>query len=136
MATQTPSALKPGQLDELRRQIHERMALLDREIREDAQRLRQENADSLSNPAADTGDASIADLIADLHSAELDRDVQELRELSASLARIEDGTFGECMDCGQDIGFPRLNAQPIARRCLECQQRFEATHGTPGAPTL
>ena len=51
-----------------------------------------------------------------------------------ALQRLEDGTYGTCVDCGKEIPAERLKAQPEAIRCVEDQRRFEAAHGTTGGP--
>jgi RNA polymerase-binding protein DksA len=127
-------ALDGRQLDQLRRKIDERRRALAAEIDDDEDRFRKDNVGELAGPTADPADASVADLIADIDGAEADRDLRELRELEAALARIDQGTYGECVDCGRDIGFERLMAQPTARRCIECQSRYEKTFAVPGAP--
>jgi len=71
------------------------------------------------------GDQASADLIADVGEAEMTRDLDELCALEAALKRVEDGTYGLCGDCGEEIPFARLRAQPGARRCLACQAHHE-----------
>jgi len=44
-----------------------------------------------------------------------------------ALARIEDGDFGECLDCGEPISPKRLMAIPWAECCVQCQSRREET---------
>jgi DnaK suppressor protein len=44
------------------------------------------------------------------------------REVLAALQRLEQGTYGKCERCGQDIVFERLEARPMARLCVSCQQ--------------
>ena len=43
-----------------------------------------------------------------------------LRAIAAAFARMEDGEFGWCEDCGEFIGFPRLDVDPCAVRCVSC----------------
>jgi DnaK suppressor protein len=43
-----------------------------------------------------------------------------LDQVDAALARIEQGTFGKCENCGQSIAEPRLSALPYAALCVEC----------------
>jgi RNA polymerase-binding transcription factor DksA len=50
---------------------------------------------------------------------------QQLAEVDAALARIEDGSYGKCVDCGEDMLDERLDARPEAARCLSCQQALE-----------
>jgi RNA polymerase-binding protein DksA len=43
----------------------------------------------------------------------------QLTEIDAALARLDDGTYGKCEDCGKPIGDERLEARPTARFCME-----------------
>ncbi len=43
------------------------------------------------------------------------------QQVEAALQRLRDGEYGECRECGEDIGFPRLKARPEAPLCLACQ---------------
>lgn len=49
----------------------------------------------------------------------------ELKAIEVALLRIEDGSFGICEDCDEEIPIKRLYALPFARRCIECQERHE-----------
>jgi DnaK suppressor protein len=53
------------------------------------------------------------------------RENAELDAIDAALKRIEDGTYGVCIDCGADIPAPRLHAAPETARCISCQGKFE-----------
>lgn len=44
----------------------------------------------------------------------------ELRLIDRALARIDDGSFGECIKCGNPVGEGRLNAIPYAELCIGC----------------
>jgi len=129
-------SLTAGQLDELKRALDARHAALEAEIREDAQRAREDTVPDLAGPAPDAGDASVADLIAGLDSSEFERDITEFREIEAALDRIAKGGYGICTDCGSDIAFERLRAQPAARRCISCQSAHERAFAGPGTPSL
>src|SRR6202008_833051 len=48
-----------------------------------------------------------------------------LGSIDAELGRIADGTFGECMVCGEEIGAKRLEALPWTRYCISCQESSE-----------
>ena len=48
-----------------------------------------------------------------------------LEEVERALHRIEDGKFGICEDCGQEIAKARLEALPWAALCIDCQSRAE-----------
>jgi len=49
-------------------------------------------------------------------------------EIEAALARIDDGTYGVCEQCGEPIGARRLDAVPWARRCFTCETEHEKEH--------
>lgn len=52
----------------------------------------------------------------------LDRESQMLRNVRAALHRIDDGTFGTCIHCEEDISPKRLNAVPWTPLCIQCQE--------------
>ena len=48
-----------------------------------------------------------------------------LSKIEAALRKIEEGSFGECVSCGDDIGIARLKARPVAELCIECKSEQE-----------
>jgi len=58
-----------------------------------------------------------------LHSARGQRD-----EVLAALARLEDNSYGKCVDCGHEIPEGRLDARPDAARCVGCQSKWAKRH--------
>ena len=48
-----------------------------------------------------------------------------LAKVDAALTKIEQGSFGECVSCGEDIGVKRLKARPVAELCIECKSEQE-----------
>jgi RNA polymerase-binding transcription factor DksA len=57
--------------------------------------------------------------------AKVERDLAELRDIDAARKRIRNGKYGRCVDCGADIDLGRIQTQPDACRCLQCQLRAE-----------
>lgn len=60
-----------------------------------------------------------------------ERDKKLLAKVNLALKRIEDGSFGECMDCGEFIGTRRLKSRPVTTLCIVCkekQERYEKEH--------
>lgn len=49
--------------------------------------------------------------------------VAELADIDAALARVADGSYGVCVDCGRAIPVARLRARPTATRCVACAER-------------
>jgi len=54
-----------------------------------------------------------------------DRERRLIRKIQAAIQRIEDGTFGICEECGEEISIPRLKARPVTRLCINCKSRQE-----------
>src|ERR1700687_2788453 len=52
-------------------------------------------------------------------------DRQLLLMVAGALARLREGTFGECVSCGKEITAKRLEAVPWTRHCIECQEKAE-----------
>jgi DnaK suppressor protein len=88
----------------------------------------QDDYAQIASEAPDTGDSSFADLSVDLGNAAVSRDLTELRAIQTARNRMENGSYGECTECGFDIPYKRLLAQPTAERCAPCQQAYEKTH--------
>jgi len=124
------------QLEEFEALLKRRRQQLVTELLEDVARSRDESYADLAGSVTDLGDEALADLLADLDNAEVARDMRTVRELDAALARIADGSYGSCADCGEDIGLQRLRAYPTAERCIKCQEVHEKTHAGRGEPRL
>jgi DnaK suppressor protein len=54
-----------------------------------------------------------------------DRERQLLSKIDEAMARIEEGTFGTCMDCEENIEIRRLEARPVSTLCIACKERQE-----------
>jgi RNA polymerase-binding protein DksA len=136
LARERPMALTQQQTQELHRMVDQRRSALLAEIARDLGKMREDRLADISEPAGDPGDESVASLISDLDQAETDRDISELRTLEAARQRIAEGRYGVCSNCGEDIGYERLRANPAAERCIVCQTRFEKTHASSAGTTL
>jgi len=62
-----------------------------------------------------------------------DRERKLILKIREALQRIEDGSFGQCESCGDDIGTERLSARPVTTLCIECKRKQEATERARGA---
>jgi DnaK suppressor protein len=90
----------------------------------------------LKNRMDDTDDWAVADLETAMDVAEVSRDAAGLQEVEAALARIKDNSYGTCLECGAPIPLTRLDASPMAARCIACQEQLEAAMRHRGAGTL
>jgi RNA polymerase-binding protein DksA len=128
--------LSQTELDEMKATIEERRKSLGAEIKSDLARSRSDSFGAIAGEAPDSGDQAMAALVADTDNAETNRDIRELQELDAARVRIEEGSYGTCNDCGDDIPIARLRAYPGAMRCITCQSLYERTHSHPSEPKL
>ena len=62
----------------------------------------------------------------DRENAMLEAAEDQRVQVRAALARIEDGSYGTCTDCGAQISEARLQVRPEAARCIDCQSKAEA----------
>ena len=78
------------------------------------------------DPGKDEGDRANTSLAREMDLENKSRDRALLASVDAALKRIRDGTFGACLNCGQEINPKRLEAIPWVRFCITCQ---ELIHG-------
>ncbi len=123
------------ELARLKQALLARREQLALEVKEGQERrLNEDSFSTLAGEVADAGDASLATEQSDLRNTQIERDLAELRDIDAALERFADGTYGTCVRCARDIGLARLNANPSAQRCIDCQTAYEhqfAGHATP-----
>jgi len=93
------------------------------------ERTRREDWAARANEVPDSGDDSAANQQHAIEQAEMDREIAELRAIRLAQHRLNDGEYGYCIDCGDDIPERRLIAQPAAERCVHCQERHERQMG-------
>ncbi|MBP8646294.1 MAG: RNA polymerase-binding protein DksA [Syntrophobacteraceae bacterium] len=62
-----------------------------------------------------------------------DRERKLILKIREALQRIEDGNFGICEVCGDDIGIDRLKARPVTTQCIDCKRKQEAAERARGS---
>ena len=128
--------LTDRQIGKLKEKMLARQRLLTEEVSAQRTQAAEEgNEDAIGGPG-DAGDESVVRMVTDLHLQEAGRDMEELRDIDSALARIANGSYGRCEECGTDIDYARLEVQPTAWRCVECQSQFEKTHAHRDTPTM
>jgi DnaK suppressor protein len=105
---------------------------LERERKMAAIRLRQMGGSITLEEAATPADSvwDEADHIQASEQREMgllsrERLVERIERLTAALKRMDDGTYGTCVECGKPIGQARLRAIPEVATCVSCQERIE-----------
>ncbi|RPJ06127.1 MAG: TraR/DksA family transcriptional regulator [Deltaproteobacteria bacterium] len=78
-----------------------------------------------SSLGSDIGDMSTLNTSSDLSAAIAARYADMLREIDQALSKLEEGTYGLCEECGEEIDGRRLEALPFTPYCLQCQKKIE-----------
>lgn len=60
------------------------------------------------------------------------RESMLIKKIRESLQDIEEGVYGTCESCGEDIAIERLKARPVTRHCIRCKTRIEALEKLTG----
>ena len=90
-----------------------------------------EDASRPADPAGDVADKAFERSRAEVEHDLIEMSLQELAEIAALRERLANGTYGECIDCGEPIAAARLAVNPTARRCAACQALHEKTSSAP-----
>lgn len=118
--------LSESQLALLEGKLREQQAGLRAEVKEERAKSDNERERRSAREVQDRGDEANTEQWREANAAMIDHHVDEISGIQAALARVESGTYGFCVDCGEIIGFNRLQAYPSANRCLECQSKVES----------
>ena len=105
------------EIDRFRRILTARVAELERFTRQRDEIAVERSADQLEEIQAASQRA--------LAVCNLDREFNQLRDARAALRRIEEGSFGICQGCDEDIHPKRLAAVPWATFCIRCQEAVD-----------
>lgn len=117
--------LSPVQRKSLEERLVDRRAALRAEVKSQFANADDPQAVGLKNWIENNEDWGAGDVLAQLDIAMVSRDLTELTEVEAALARMREGPYGTCEDCGATIPYARLQANPAALRCIACQDALE-----------
>jgi len=118
--------LSESQLLLLANKLRDQQAELRSEVQEERAKVGNELERRSDREVQDRGDEANTDQWRETNAAMIDHHVDEISGIQAALSRLESGTYGWCVDCGEQIGFQRLEAYPSANRCLACQSKVES----------
>lgn len=105
--------------------LNERSEALEVLISQSTSSSIQQNYIDLNGGVGDQADASLVDQIADQALMDVSRHMDELNDVRQAQQRMREGSYGLCMDCGNSINPARLHANPVALRCMPCQEKWE-----------
>ena len=117
------NGLDQGQLAILESLLEQRRAALARQDDIDV----VESTHHLPVEEVETSPADMATvrLLNDLALEAAGMNAAQMLSVKRAIAKLDDGSYGECEECGNPIGFSRLQARPDARLCITCQTRAE-----------
>ena len=75
----------------------------------------------------DAEEQSVDDFVTEVDMALMQMKSETLSRIDQAIARLENGTYGLCQECDQEIAAARLKALPFAALCRECQEDTETT---------
>ena len=124
MATaRTAVSAKTTRYNELKKMLDNRRRELVAEVQGRMRDVRNEG--SKERDVLDQGESSEVDIQEDIELALIQMKSETLNKIHAALRRLEEGSYGDCFECGDEISEARLRALPFAVRCKECEEARE-----------
>jgi len=121
--TRARAAAKTSRYNELRKMLEHRRRELMKQVQVKIRDVRAEGGKD--RDVLDQGESSEVDIQEDIEFALIQMKSETLTKVNEALRRHEEGTYGNCFECGDEIGEARLRALPFAVRCKDCEEARE-----------
>lgn len=108
-------------LETFKKRLEERQQAL----RKTVSRTEEDGRIADQDSAQDIADRAASSYTKEFLFSQSNNERQLLAMVETALARIREGDFGECVNCGNEINVKRLEAVPWTRYCIECQEKRE-----------
>lgn len=108
-------------LDAFKKRLEDRQ----RELRSQVSRTEQDGRAADLDTAQDIADRASSSYQKEFLFHQSSNERQLLQMVEGALSRIREGSFGECISCGNEINPKRLEAVPWTRHCIACQEKLE-----------
>jgi DnaK suppressor protein len=122
-ATRAGVSAKTTRYNELKKMLDNRRRELMAEVQGRMRDVRTES--NKERDVLDQGESSEVDIQEDIELALIQMKSETLNKIEAALRRLDDGSYGNCFECGEEISAARLKALPFAVRCKECEEARE-----------
>ncbi|MBN2381617.1 RNA polymerase-binding protein DksA [bacterium] len=109
------------QLEYFRKLLHEKKTKL---IKDASQTLSKDEI-KIHDYAGDFADIASGESYRDFLLRIRDREAKLIKKIDKAIDRINNGTFGICEECDEEIGFKRLEARPVTTLCIKCKTKQE-----------
>jgi len=117
--------MNAGRYEDLKRMLEERRREILNEVQEKIRDVRAESNSGKLHQVLDSGESSEADIQEDIEFALIQMKAETLSKINEALTRLEEGAYGNCFECGEEIAEQRLRALPFAVRCKDCEEARE-----------
>ena len=105
--------------------LKKRLETRQQELRRTVVRNQADGRTADEDAAQDIADRAASSYNKEFLFSQSNNERQLLMMVDGALARIREGSFGECISCGKEINPKRLEAVPWTRHCIECQEKLE-----------
>jgi DnaK suppressor protein len=143
MNMETSTAGRSTRYRELKQMLEGRRRELQAEVKGKMRDVRATGEVTKLTEVYDAVESSEADIQEDIELALIQMKSETLSKIDDALARLEQGTYGNCFECGEEIAEKRLRALPFAVRCKDCEEAKETIerrqrqlHARRGATSL
>jgi DnaK suppressor protein len=121
--TRTKAAAKTSRYNELKKMLEDRRRELMNEVQGKIRDVRAEGGKE--REVLDQGESSEVDIQEDIEFALIQMKGETLNKVHEALRRLDEGSYGNCFECGDEIAPARLRALPFAVRCKDCEEARE-----------
>jgi DnaK suppressor protein len=111
--------------NELKHMLEARRREIQTEVQDKIRDVRAQGEVGKLHEVFDAGESSEADIQDDIEFALIQMKSETLNKINDALSRLEQGDYGYCFDCGDEVGEKRLRALPFAVRCKDCEEAKE-----------
>ena len=126
------SVSKKSDYERLKRTLAERRRETSREIQDKLREVRADAERKETSEELDAGGISEADTQQDIAFALIQMKAETLDQINQALSRLDEGAYGYCLECGEEIPERRLRALPFAIRCKDCEEAMEVAEERVG----
>lgn len=107
------------------RRFKERLLQQKRHLERSNLSIVEQGRETIAEEAQDTADQAVFSYQKELLFTRGTHDHGQLSLVKRALERLKEGSFGECIECGNEIGAKRLEALPWTPYCIDCQEKME-----------
>ncbi|HEX7086438.1 MAG TPA: TraR/DksA C4-type zinc finger protein [Vicinamibacterales bacterium] len=116
---------KGRRYEDLKKILEDRRREILSEVQGKIRDVRADTTQTKLNEVFDVGESSESDIQEDIEFALIQMKAETLNRINEALARLDEGAYGNCFECGEEISEARLRALPFAVRCKDCEEARE-----------